>query len=186
MSSMLATGAPGYQIVALVARQHLLRGDVRGETMEFKDQYKHPSWQKKRLEALEHASFACERCYDDASTLHVHHKRYVKGRMVWEYPVKELAVLCEQCHEIAHEEKDDLQNILARVHPEGYGEILSVIAGFCNYAAGPSSLDLSNDSILDRVNKHAYACGYVAAIVADFTTEQIEEIGAKLHKEQRK
>lgn len=154
--------------------------------MEFKDQYKHPSWQKKRLEALERAGFACERCYDEESTLHVHHKRYVKGRMIWEYPVKELAVLCESCHEMAHEEKDDLQNILAQLQPEGYGEILAVIAGFCNFAAGPSSLPLDNDSVLDRVNKHTYACGYVAAIVADLPTEQILEIGMKLHKENSK
>lgn len=81
--------------------------------ISWKDQYKHPLWQKKRLEALEVAGFSCEHCDDSESQLHVHHKQYFKGRRIWEYELSELSVLCEACHEEAHQLNDKLKAALA-------------------------------------------------------------------------
>lgn len=67
-----------------------------------------PRWQKKRLEALEAADWSCQRCCDKESTLNVHHKQYFKGREPWDYEVKQLAVLCEECHEAEHGVLDEL------------------------------------------------------------------------------
>lgn len=72
--------------------------NLEQSVMDFKDQYKHPMWQKKRLEALNDAGFMCQRCCGDEEQLHVHHKVYVKGRKIWEYAISELSVLCESCH----------------------------------------------------------------------------------------
>lgn len=60
------------------------------EKLSWSQQYKHPQWQRKRLEALEAAGWECENCGEKETTLNVHHKRYVKGRMIWEYDVSEL------------------------------------------------------------------------------------------------
>ena len=61
------------------------------------DEYKHPQWQKKRLEALERSAFTCCRCGENEKTLHVHHKRYPKGK-IWDCDIHDLSVLCESCH----------------------------------------------------------------------------------------
>ena len=78
-----------------------------------------PRWQKMRLKKLEASSWACERCRDTATTLNVHHKRYVKGRMPWEYDEQELAVLCEPCHGFEHEDKDLRSALMARLAMDG-------------------------------------------------------------------
>lgn len=61
-----------------------------------------PRWQKKRLEALDSADFACEQCRDKTKTLNVHHRAYRKGANPWEYDLTELQVLCESCHKLRH------------------------------------------------------------------------------------
>lgn len=82
--------------------------------LTYAEQLKHPKWQRKRLEALESANFQCTSCGDKEKMLHVHHKRYVKGRSAWEYDLPELSVLCEDCHAASHEIKDALAAFLTR------------------------------------------------------------------------
>jgi len=59
---------------------------------------KHPKWQKKRLKILERDKFTCQLCGDDETMLHVHHKKYTKGKKPWEYDNKDLITLCKDCH----------------------------------------------------------------------------------------
>jgi len=61
-----------------------------------------PRWQKRRLEVLACADFRCSRCHHGDKNLQVHHRRYVRGRMPWEYSDVELVVLCDDCHELQH------------------------------------------------------------------------------------
>lgn len=147
--------------------------------MEFKDQYRSPEWQKKRLEVLQYAEFCCERCHDNESTLHVHHKRYVKGRKVWEYDREELAVLRESCHENAHFEKDALGKLLAKLHPDGLGDIVSLVAGFCSQADGPCGIHDEYVLSLKSLSPLAFHAGVSAAfsisIIARASYERVVE-----------
>jgi hypothetical protein len=77
--------------------------------LSYYEQLKHPSWQRKRLEMLEQAGWTCQSCGAKDDTLHVHHRRYIKGQMVWEYEGQDLEVLCEACHSNAHAAKDVLE-----------------------------------------------------------------------------
>jgi hypothetical protein len=61
-----------------------------------------PRWQRRRLEIMNLAGFACERCHSKSTTLNVHHVQYVRGRMPWEYEDSELRCLCEPCHKDTH------------------------------------------------------------------------------------
>ncbi len=61
-----------------------------------------PRWQRKRLEIMKRASFACEECGATTKTLNVHHVKYVRGRKPWEYADAELRCLCEPCHGKEH------------------------------------------------------------------------------------
>ena len=140
--------------------------------MEWKDQYKHPLWQKKRLEAMEDAEFVCQRCFDGDSTLHVHHRQYFKGRKIWEYEKNELEVLCEPCHEEAHAEIDHLKEIMAAIPTSCIGEITGLIRGFASMSTGPIvEAKISKD---DWLGEFSFFCGQVAG--ASLNSLSIDEM----------
>lgn len=68
--------------------------------MTYSQKLKDPRWQKRRLHILELRGWKCERCKDDKTTLHVHHKKY-RGQP-WEALDHDLEVLCEPCHSGKH------------------------------------------------------------------------------------
>jgi len=70
--------------------------------MNFTEQYKHPEWQKKRLEILNRDDFQCQSCMDTETTLNVHHKYYTKDKKLWEYDDDCFTTLCENCHSDIH------------------------------------------------------------------------------------
>jgi hypothetical protein len=83
--------------------------------LTYSEQLKHPNWQRRRLERLNAVNFMCESCEETQKTLHVHHHRYVKGRMAWEYDDDELSVLCEDCHAQEHDVRARFDAILSRL-----------------------------------------------------------------------
>lgn len=79
----------------------------------YADLLKDPRWQRKRLEVLQRAGWMCEECGDHTTTLHVHHRQYLKGRNPWDYPDELLQVLCEKCHRHITSVMEDIQHLLA-------------------------------------------------------------------------
>ena len=71
--------------------------------MSYSDLLRDPRWQRKRLETLQAAGWACSNCGDKTKTLHVHHLKYRRGAKPWEYEADELRSLCEKCHDDATE-----------------------------------------------------------------------------------
>lgn len=97
------------------------------------EKLKDPRWQKLRLEVMAANDFCCEVCGDSTSTLKVHHKEYFKGHEPWEYEIKQLAVLCESCHESTHDGFDSLKwvcSIAPIDGPTNRDELAFLIAGF--------------------------------------------------------
>jgi hypothetical protein len=97
---------------------------------------KDPRWQKLRLEKLSSNDFCCEVCGDDESTLHVHHKEYFKGLEPWEYQLRQLAVLCETCHEYEHESLDLLKWVCSMAYMDGPNsrtEIAFMVGGYMGF-----------------------------------------------------
>jgi cytochrome c553 len=70
------------------------------------EKLKDPRWQKKRLEVLQRDNWACQKCFNNESTLNVHHRRYLPDREPWDYPSEILITLCDECHEF---EKEDME-----------------------------------------------------------------------------
>lgn len=72
--------------------------------MTYEEQLQTPYWLSKRLEILERDDYCCQDCLrgkDRISPyikLHVHHKKYIKGLLAWEYPNNLLITLCTECH----------------------------------------------------------------------------------------
>ncbi len=75
--------------------------------ISYDKQLKDPRWQKKRLHVFEKAGWKCTECGDAKSELHVHHKRYLRGKYAWEHPFKHLVALCAKCHTAKHPKKEE-------------------------------------------------------------------------------
>lgn len=157
-------------------------GRFAGGVMDFFEQYKHPLWQKKRLEVLQAADFLCERCCDAESPLHVHHKRYVKGRKVWDYDKSELVVLCDTCHETAHAEKENIQSLIALIPLDSIHEIASLVANYCAIAEGPlQGVDFDEQIASTQSEPIAAAVGKVAATLSNrCSVDDIRDFSEKL------
>lgn len=69
------------------------------DNSEFFAKYKHPKWQRRRLEIMERSNFTCEACGETEVELQVHHKTYRPGADPWEYEDSNLVSLCRPCHE---------------------------------------------------------------------------------------
>lgn len=147
--------------------------------MTYAEQLAHPNWQRKRLEVLEDAEWTCQGCGETEITLHVHHKRYVKGRMAWEYETDELQALCKDCHAKEHKTEAamvEVQHQLANLHGEGRVRALltgyAVACGCCDADDDHSAGSWVSDSIaynygellalLDLLNKRHPVTGLKA------------------------
>lgn len=69
------------------------------ENINYKELLRDKRWIKKRNEILSRDNNTCQHCGNQDRIMHVHHKRYIKDKMPWEYDDTDLITLCEQCHE---------------------------------------------------------------------------------------
>jgi hypothetical protein len=86
----------------------------------YSDKLKDPRWQKKRLEVLNRDKFVCQCCYDDSSTLHVHHLKY-NNCDPWDIESNYLITLCEDCHIVEEEEyKKSIEDLIDTLKRRGF------------------------------------------------------------------
>lgn len=110
--------------------------EIRMAYKSYYEKLKDPRWQKRRLEIMDRAKFACEKCFAADKTLNVHHALYRKGADPWDYADGELQCLCEDCHEQTHIVRTAIDEALARV-PEYHEQILGYIEGLTILREGP-------------------------------------------------
>jgi hypothetical protein len=81
--------------------------------MAYRDLLLHPKWDKKRKEILARDNYTCTRCgrnmTDNFIVLHVHHRKYISGRMPWEYENSNFSTLCGTCHRIISEKINEFE-----------------------------------------------------------------------------
>mgnify|MGYP001568534691 CR=1 FL=1 len=99
---------------------------------EYSKKLRDPRWQKKRLKILERDDWACQKCYDDESTLVVHHRRYLVGEEPWDYPDDLLVTLCEGCHEQERGTRQEYEDMLLSILKEKFfaDDLYSLVSGF--------------------------------------------------------
>lgn len=95
----------------------------------YSELFKHPKWQRKRLEVLQSANFECESCGSGEVQLHVHHSYYEKNLAPWDYPDESLHCLCENCHEKAQDIKTLLQRQIGKLELDDVELILGYALG---------------------------------------------------------
>lgn len=129
-------------------------------TMTYAEQLRHPFWQRKRLTCLEAAGWECTQCGAKENTLHVHHKRYVKGRKAWEYEDDELAVLCDKCHLDEHALRELLDEMLSKSNTwRTLESVVGLVGGFL-------SASYAIDQELEKRARAAYGPCFTIGVVA--------------------
>lgn len=108
-----------------------------------------PRWQRRRLEIFGRAGFKCEACGNDKLQLHCHHKIYHKGREPWEYTDRELACLCDMCHEKWHEAKDDIDAIVSELSLPRMREMLAYGIGLAMKDGSAAKCRLFSDHVFE-------------------------------------
>jgi hypothetical protein len=116
-----------------------------------------PRWQKKRLEVMQLANFACQQCDETTKTLNVHHKAYRRGAKPWEYEASELECLCEGCHELRHQLKNRITANIAKLDA---GEMMSLLG----YLDATITRFDGNESINILDGEHAIGIGHYYGI----------------------
>jgi len=71
--------------------------------MKYSEQLLTDKWKNKRLIILKRDNYCCKKC-NSKNNLQVHHKKYINGRMCWDYPNSFLITLCKICHDKLHKE----------------------------------------------------------------------------------
>ncbi len=131
--------------------------------LSYAEQLRHPMWQRKRLEVMQRDDFACQSCYGTEATLNVHHKRYVKGRMAWDYPADELVTLCQECHESKHSEKEFFDGFIALLPEEGPDALDSVM---CLVGGWASARGVVDERLLESLGPFWFAFGELAGLMS--------------------
>jgi hypothetical protein len=75
--------------------------------MNYNEQLKDPRWKSKAKQIKERDNYICQKC-GTHQKLEVHHIRYLKDTLYWDYPDSYLITLCRSCHQ---EETDDLKKL---------------------------------------------------------------------------
>jgi hypothetical protein len=159
------------------------RLEKRMAKMTYFEQLRSPHWQRRRLEIMSRDEFTCQGCYDQESTLNVHHKHYIKGRMAWEYGDDELVTLCEACHEDMHEQSNVMKRLFSLLPTNGpifINEALALVAG---YAGRKADGDFEQ---FESLSPYMFRLGAIASHIerAHSRVAGLDEVLAKMDREE--
>lgn len=155
---------PPLSVPEFTGEQHMAK-------LTYSEQLKHPNWQKRRLEMLAAANWKCECCDASEKTLHVHHKRYVKGREIWEYSDSELQVMCETCHAEHHEAHKLLEEVLATADAwDPTSTALGLVAG---YMAASYAVDFDLSERARLKSGPSFAIGVIAYVLGTSSVGEV-------------
>ena len=143
----------------------IMSGD-KGKS-KYSEKLKNPKWQKIRLKILERDEWVCQRCFDDESTLAVHHRYYIKGKEPWDYPIDAFVTLCENCHQLENEGRTEAeQNLLFALRKKEFlfDNLQEIADGFNNMklvhnpdvVASILNWTLSNNEIQGELKKRFF------------------------------
>ena len=81
--------------------------------LDWKEQYQHPHWQRKKHAILNRDDYSCRICGETEVQLDVHHLYYEKDGHIWDVDDDGLVTLCKNCHKKIHDGLSKLSGIIA-------------------------------------------------------------------------
>ncbi len=134
--------------------------------MKYSDKLQDPRWQKKRLEILNRDEWTCVWCCDSETTLHVHHLIYSPGVEPWDIPNKYLITICDNCHQVEHEERPHAESKLLhniKLCRFNYNDIDNLAEAFFELQ---SNMDWIPD-VIATIIKHAFSSHDIMKEIGD-------------------
>ncbi len=61
-----------------------------------------PRWKVFKETFMNRSDGTCQICHKRSRNLDIHHKLYIEGKNLWDYPDRLLQVLCGDCHDRWH------------------------------------------------------------------------------------
>ena len=74
---------------------------LNNKKFDYNEQLKSKEWKKLANKIRKRDNYTCQKC-GSHKHLQVHHKKYIKGRLAWEYDESNLVTLCSECHKKIH------------------------------------------------------------------------------------
>lgn len=111
--------------------------------MTYAEQLKDPRWLEVKVQILRRDGFTCVCCKETNKRMNVHHGVYFKDRMAWEYESQYLHTVCDDCHFIAHQFIDSINEKIGYMNPLTLWDIEIAVAAL----ATTKSRDLVNLAI---------------------------------------
>lgn len=182
MNYQAARVAPEKTVFRPVLPPRSKPGFAEKHMSEFWEKYKDPRWQKKRLKIMERASFTCEACSDDATTLQVHHKFYWRDCDPWDYMDCDLVCLCETCHQRWHKAKQNFDIAISFIGLQQFQHIVGYAIGHALASSRVTDVDVkyNEPAAMDGLAK---ALGINAESIAELRDENgVVTSGALLAK----
>lgn len=140
-----------------------VEGEDMTTKMSYAEQLQHPNWQRKRLEVLDRAGYECASCGSKDKMLHVHHKRYIKGRMAWDYDEGNFEVLCKDCHKDDHDLRELLDRLMAECD-SGASPLRTVVAMLSGYLDASVAVDPGLSRMGFEADPYFYDLGVLVSL----------------------
>lgn len=165
-------------------RPVLLRAPMAGFSPERKmksyfEKLRDPRWQRRRLEIMHRAHFACESCGSGTKTLNVHHKLYRKGADPWDYADHELACVCEDCHGAHHEQRDAINELFGEMElfqlPYAHALLVGYMGGIVRQE-GVSDDEVTHTLFDGSTYFNIYRVGMLASSLEDAPVEVFSDL----------
>ena len=74
---------------------------LNNKKFDYNEQLKSKEWKKLANKIRKRDNYTCQKC-GSHEHLQVHHKKYIKNRLAWEYDESNLVTLCSECHKKIH------------------------------------------------------------------------------------
>lgn len=122
--------------------------------MNYSEKLRNPLWQKKRLEILNRDNFTCSLCCDEKTELHIHHKKYKRGKEPWEYQDDDFQTLCKHCHAITERvKKFATPKIVTKRYDDAIELLVLTVSIVSSIGICVQIYTYSNDNKLEYVNE---------------------------------
>ena len=99
---------------------------MKSEFLSYSAQLRNPLWKEKRDSVLKERGNKCEKC-NSTDNLQVHHIKYLKDKLAWEYDNSLLECLCGNCHMKEHNVTKNKEGDLFGLNLFSLGEVSEVL-----------------------------------------------------------
>lgn len=132
------------------------------DSMTYQELLQREEWRQRRVEyiwALKArpgwtGTEICESCFGVyCSEYHLHHRRYIKGRLPWEYDDDDLILLCSVCHGFVHDVAKMANDWIIAAEPHIASEMEMFLIALLDSKNPKSALSRAKNAVLECDNK---------------------------------